>query len=184
MSSTLAAIQQLQPSVLPLRILVASATANSGGNVVRQLSADDSVSIHAMVRSKEDDRAKALGDLPKVTLVEADFDDWKSIAAALEGVDRAMLVSSAFDHLQFERAPASSPRGSAEAARAGTSGWCDRQRCEGIGGRGGDGSPLRSLFCMAFPPAPARRVVVPVRVLHMSRPACTCRRDQLHQASR
>lgn len=103
--STCSAMQQLQPGVLPKVILVAAGTANTGGNLVRELSADGKTSVRAMVKSKDDPRAKLISDLPGVVLVEADFDNRTSIAAALVGVDRAMLVTSAFDHLQFERAP-------------------------------------------------------------------------------
>lgn len=56
-----------------------------------------------MVRNKLDPRAVALASLSGVTTVEGDFDDHASIASALRGVKRCLLVSGAFFYEQFER---------------------------------------------------------------------------------
>ena len=54
-----------------------------------------------MIRNVE--KAKnMLGGLPNVTIVKADFTDAKSLEAALNGVDRAMLVSGAGKHEQYD----------------------------------------------------------------------------------
>jgi uncharacterized protein YbjT (DUF2867 family) len=53
-----------------------------------------------MVRNLE--KAKDLATLPHCTVVKGDFEDEESLTAALVGVDRAMLVSSAGKHEQFD----------------------------------------------------------------------------------
>lgn len=83
-----------------LVILVASATANTGSHAVRALSASGKVDVRCFVRNVE--KAKDLASLPNCTLVQGDFEDEKSLANALIGVDRAMLVSSAGTHEQFD----------------------------------------------------------------------------------
>jgi len=45
---------------------------------------------------------KMLGDLPIVTIVKGDFEDEKSLDAALAGVNRAMLVSGVGKHEQHD----------------------------------------------------------------------------------
>ena len=83
-------------------ILVASATATTGSQAVAALSRAGA-RVRAFVRKLDDPRAKALAALPGVELVAGDFDDAKSVAAALAGVQRALLVSGAFAYEQFER---------------------------------------------------------------------------------
>lgn len=83
-------------------ILVASATANTGGHAVRALSAAGA-RVRALVRKLDDPRAAPLAALPGVTLVAGDFDDAASVRAALAGVSRAFLVSGAFAYEQFDR---------------------------------------------------------------------------------
>jgi len=65
--------------------------------------AEGNVAIKAMFRKADDPRAAELAGLPGVTIVVADFDEVASIAAVLEGVDRAFMCCAPFDHLQFER---------------------------------------------------------------------------------
>lgn len=89
-----AASDQLAAGVLPKTILVAVATANTGGNLVKQLSLEGKVDIKAAVRSRDDVRATELAALPRVTVVVLDFDDVATVSAALAGVDRAFLVSA------------------------------------------------------------------------------------------
>ena len=88
---------------VPRVILVAAATANTGSSVVRALAACGGVAVRAMVRKLDDERVQELATLPGVTLVQGDFDDAASVAVALRGVDRALLVSAAFAYEQFER---------------------------------------------------------------------------------
>uniref|UniRef100_A0A7S0R9G8 NmrA-like domain-containing protein n=1 Tax=Chlamydomonas leiostraca TaxID=1034604 RepID=A0A7S0R9G8_9CHLO len=85
-------------------ILVASATANTGSKVVQQLSAlGGAVSVRALARNPDSDAARALGQLPHVTLVRGDFNDHASIKAALQGVQRAYLVSGNGEDAQYDR---------------------------------------------------------------------------------
>lgn len=83
-------------------ILVASASANTGRNVVRQLSALGGIQIRALVRDVSSATSQDLAQLPNVTLVAGDFEQDKSIEAALAGVNRAFLVSGAGRHEQFD----------------------------------------------------------------------------------
>ena len=83
-------------------ILVASATATTGSQAVAALSRAGA-RVRAFVRKLDDPRAKALAALPGVELVAGDFDDAASVARALAGTQRALLVSGAFAYEQFER---------------------------------------------------------------------------------
>lgn len=73
-------------------ILVTGATGNLGGAAVRQLLArTDASQIAVLVR----DPQKAAGLAEKGVSVRAgDYDDPNSLAAALDGVDRVLLVAS------------------------------------------------------------------------------------------
>lgn len=84
-------------------ILVASGTANTGSSVVKVLSALNTVDVRAMTRDPTSDKAQRLSALPNVSVVKGDFDDFDSVKTALDGVSRALLVSDAFSHNQFER---------------------------------------------------------------------------------
>lgn len=70
---------------------------------MRELSKTSEVEIRALVRNLEDPRVADLATLPRVTLIAGDFDEVGTIQVALEGVDRAFLVTAPFDHLHFER---------------------------------------------------------------------------------
>lgn len=83
-------------------ILVAAASANTGSKVVQQLAGQEGVTVRAMFRNVNDERAAPLKSLPGVTIVQGDFEKPETIAAALKGVDRALLVTSAFTRKQFE----------------------------------------------------------------------------------
>jgi len=72
-------------------ILVTGATGLNGGALVRLLSARG-VAVRALVRSAE--KAAALAALPHVEIVAGDMARPGTLAAALHGVDRAMLISS------------------------------------------------------------------------------------------
>jgi uncharacterized protein YbjT (DUF2867 family) len=74
-----------------MRILVTGATGLTGGELVRRLSARG-VAVRAMVRNRG--RAERLAALPHVEIVEGDMARPESLAAPLDGVDRAMLISS------------------------------------------------------------------------------------------
>ena len=72
-------------------ILVTGATGLSGGELVRRLS-QRGVPVRALVRSRA--KAAALAALPGVTVVEGDMARPDTLAAPLQGVERAMLISS------------------------------------------------------------------------------------------
>jgi len=72
-------------------ILVTGGTGNTGGELLRRLSARG-LSVRAMVRNPG--RAAALAALPGVEIVAGDMARPETLAAALHGIDRAMLVSS------------------------------------------------------------------------------------------
>src|ERR1700680_923568 len=79
-------------------ILVTGATGLNGGVLFRLLS-ERGVPVRALVRSAA--RADALSSLPKVEIVEGDMARPDTLAAALRGVHRAMLISSS-DSAMFE----------------------------------------------------------------------------------
>mmetsp|Transcript_4362 Transcript_4362/g.6537 ORF Transcript_4362/g.6537 Transcript_4362/m.6537 type:complete len:311 (-) Transcript_4362:145-1077(-) len=83
-----------------LTVLVASSTANTGSKAVMALAAKGAVNVVAMARNL-DKASKMFGGL-KVKVVKGDFADEKSVAEAMKGVDRAVLVSGAGKHEQFD----------------------------------------------------------------------------------
>lgn len=72
-------------------ILVTGATGLNGGVLVRLFSARG-IPVRAMVRSAT--KAEALAALPDVEVVEGDMARPETLAEALRGVERAMLISS------------------------------------------------------------------------------------------
>ena len=72
-------------------ILVTGATGLNGRALLERLSARG-VPVRALVRSLA--RAEALSALPNVEIVEGDMARPETLARALRGVDRAMLISS------------------------------------------------------------------------------------------
>ena len=79
-------------------VLVTGATGNTGRAVVADL-ARRGVPVRAMVRA-EADRAKLPAGVPAVV---ADFDDLASIAAALEGAERAYLVTPSSERAEEQQ---------------------------------------------------------------------------------
>jgi uncharacterized protein YbjT (DUF2867 family) len=72
-------------------ILVTGATGLTGGEVVRRLSARG-VPVRALVRDSA--RAVGLAAQPNVEIVEGDISQPATLAEALRGIERAMLISS------------------------------------------------------------------------------------------
>jgi len=72
-------------------ILVTGATGLTGGELVRRLSAKG-VPVRALVRNTA--KAEALSHLPHVEIVEGDMSRPETLSGPLQGVDRAMLISS------------------------------------------------------------------------------------------
>jgi uncharacterized protein YbjT (DUF2867 family) len=73
-------------------ILVTGATGLNGAELVRRLSARD-VPVRALVRTTA--KAQHLSLLPNVEIAEGDMGRPETLRAALQGVQRAMLISSA-----------------------------------------------------------------------------------------
>src|SRR5260221_2471290 len=72
-------------------ILVTGATGISGSELVRRLSAKG-VPVRALVRNTT--KAEALVGLPNVEIVEGDMARPETLSGALQGIERAMLISS------------------------------------------------------------------------------------------
>lgn len=72
-------------------ILITGATGNNGLEIVKLLSRT-AVACRALVRSSE--KSGAFANLPGVEVVYGDFAAPDSLAPALEGIDRALLISS------------------------------------------------------------------------------------------
>ncbi|MBW8682797.1 SDR family oxidoreductase [Chitinophaga rhizophila] len=81
-------------------ILITGATGSIGTELIRQLSAQG-IAVNAMVRSP--DRAKDLGQLPGVTLVQGDFDDAQSLKAALKGIEKAFLLTNSSEQAEAQQ---------------------------------------------------------------------------------
>ena len=77
-------------------ILVTGASGLSGSAVIREF-ARQHYPVRALVRSRE--KARALETLPTVELVEGDMLRPETLADALSGVDRVLLISSADQHM-------------------------------------------------------------------------------------
>lgn len=77
-------------------ILVSGATGTQGGAVARQLLKRGYV-VRGLTRNTESDRAKAMSELG-AEMVRGDFDDAKSLAAAMDGVYGVFAVTNYWEH--------------------------------------------------------------------------------------
>lgn len=68
-----------------------------------QLSESGQVQVRALTRNPEGRVAQSLSSLPNVTVVKGDFTDKASLAAALAGVSRALLVCANNDDSQSDK---------------------------------------------------------------------------------
>ena len=73
-------------------ILVTGAAGNNGQAAVRELSRQ-SVKVRALVRDAS--KATAISDLANVEVVQGDMQKPETLSGALDGVERALLISSA-----------------------------------------------------------------------------------------
>jgi uncharacterized protein YbjT (DUF2867 family) len=80
-------------------ILVTGATGLVGGALIRRLSSRG-LAVRALARNPDKPAARALGDLPGVVVVRADLGDANSLAPALDGIERAMLISTSDESMQ------------------------------------------------------------------------------------
>jgi len=80
-------------------ILITGATGNNGTEILKRLLTAD-VQVRAMVRNRE--RASAIAS-PHVEVVEADFDRPETLLAALDGVERAFLLTHSSERAQAQQ---------------------------------------------------------------------------------
>jgi uncharacterized protein YbjT (DUF2867 family) len=80
-------------------ILVTGASGSNGSEIVRRLSRKGAA-VRAMIRKPHDGGEN---ELPGVQFVTADFDDAESIRHALEGVERAFLVTNSSERVEAQQ---------------------------------------------------------------------------------
>ena len=81
-------------------MLIAGATGANGTELVKLLSSRG-VPVRAMVRSPEG--AKVIAALKGVELVVGDFDDPPSVERALQGVEKAFLLTNSTERAEFQQ---------------------------------------------------------------------------------
>ena len=81
-------------------ILIAGATGSNGSELARLLSSRG-IRVRAMVRSRES--AKSIAALPGVELVLADFDDQGTVERALDGIEKAFLVTNSSERAEAQQ---------------------------------------------------------------------------------
>lgn len=81
-------------------ILISGATGNVGGELVKVL-AQRGVRFRAMVRERA--RAAALSSLPGAEVVGGDFDDGEALARALDGIERAFLLTGSSERAEAQQ---------------------------------------------------------------------------------
>ena len=85
----------MNPLIVP-KILVTGATGNNGSELIKRLSGA-AIPVRGMVRKQPDASYNAP---PNVEFITADFADGGSIRRALEGVERAFLVTNSSERVQ------------------------------------------------------------------------------------
>lgn len=88
------------PDSKTLTILITGATGNIGSEFTKQLSAQK-VPVRVMARSSKG--AEAVAALEGAEVVIGDFNDAKAIADALEGVDRAFLLTNSSEQAEAQQ---------------------------------------------------------------------------------
>jgi uncharacterized protein YbjT (DUF2867 family) len=84
-----------------LSILITGATGNIGRELTKELSAQK-ISFRAMVRASKKN-AGAIAELEGAEIVTGDFNDTKSLAYALEGMDRAFLLTNSSEQAEDQQ---------------------------------------------------------------------------------
>lgn len=86
-----------------MKLFIAGATGNVGFPTVQKLSRQHNIEILALTRNPTSKKAALLRNLPNVTLVEGDLNQPETFGPALEGTERAMLVTPPlFEQLEQE----------------------------------------------------------------------------------
>ena len=80
-------------------ILVTGSTGSNGSEVLKRLAGSGEM-VRAMVRKRPDHGIDAS---PGVEFVTADFDDPQAVRRALEGVDRAFLVTNSSERAEAQQ---------------------------------------------------------------------------------
>ena len=88
------------PESKTLSILITGATGNVGSELTKQLSVQK-IPFRVMARSGKG--AEAVAALEGAEVVVGDFNDAKSIAAALAGVDRAFLLTNSSEQAEAQQ---------------------------------------------------------------------------------
>ena len=83
------------------KILITGATGNIGRELVKELFARQ-VPIRVMVRSNKNDKYLAETEISEIVI--GDFDDSTSVANAVEGVDRAFLLTNSSERAETQQA--------------------------------------------------------------------------------
>jgi len=86
-----------------LKILVASATANTGMHAIKALSDEGHTVIGLCKKGEEDERLQEIKELKGVAIRVGNFDDPSTYREHLDGIDRAILISAPFAYEMFER---------------------------------------------------------------------------------
>ncbi len=81
-------------------ILITGATGNIGTELTKLLSVRK-MPFRAMVRNRKD--AKALAELEGAEIVVGDFDDSESVAKALQGMERAFLLTNSSERAETQQ---------------------------------------------------------------------------------
>lgn len=82
------------------KILITGATGNIGKELIKLLSGNG-ISFRAMVRSAE--KAQQLASLPGIELVEGDFNHLESLKNALQGVEKAFLLTNSSEEAEEQQ---------------------------------------------------------------------------------
>ena len=81
-------------------ILITGATGSIGKELTKYLSSKG-IPFRAMVRSLED--AREIASLPGAELIQGDFDDPKSVKRALEGIEKAFLLTNSSEKAEQQQ---------------------------------------------------------------------------------
>lgn len=79
-------------------VVVIGATGNQGGGVVRALSGKDGWTVKALTRNTESDKAKALAEMPGVSVASADMDNVDQLTEAFTGAYGVFCVTNFWEH--------------------------------------------------------------------------------------